>query len=107
MSCGHEDGLAAVRDDFEHYDDGDICPGCGEPENYCVCDQMDDEGDCDESMDGQRERPRFWWLGHGRRLYARSLDDFDEEILTELRRLPKPRKAGELNHGHGKMVLSG
>jgi predicted amidophosphoribosyltransferase len=51
MSCGHEDWpCCGCGDDLEHYDDDDLCPGCGEPEAYCVC------GLCDEdSMDGDNE----------------------------------------------------
>ncbi len=57
-SCGHEDWpCCGCDDDLEHFDDGDLCQGCGEPENYCVCDQLDDEGDFDGdgSMDGDHE----------------------------------------------------
>jgi len=53
-SCGHEDWpCCGCGDDLEHFDDGDLCQGCGEPEGYCVCDQMDDGGD--DSMDGDHE----------------------------------------------------
>ena len=61
MSCGHEDWpCCGCGDDLEQFDDGDFCQGCGEPESYCVCDQIDegdDEDNCDgdESMDGDHE----------------------------------------------------
>lgn len=50
--CQHEDfPCCGCGEDLEQYDDGDICPGCGEPEPHCVCDQYDEEP-CDDGMDG-------------------------------------------------------
>jgi hypothetical protein len=44
--CGHLDWPCCGCDDgLEHFDDSDICPGCEEPEAYCVCDQYEDEPD--------------------------------------------------------------
>jgi len=64
-SCGHEDWpCCGCGDDLEHFDDGDLCQGCGEPEAFCRCDQMDEyDGNCDDednsdgddSMDGDHE----------------------------------------------------
>ena len=61
-SCGHEDWpCCGCGDDLEQVDDGDRCQGCGEPENYCVCDQMHeseedvDDGDDEDGMDGDHE----------------------------------------------------
>ena len=45
-SCGHEDWpCCGCGDDLEHVDDGDRCQGCGEPEAFCRCDQMDEYDD--------------------------------------------------------------
>lgn len=53
MSCGHIDyPCCGCGNYLEHFDDGDLCQGCGEPENYCVCDRQVDGG---ESMDGDHE----------------------------------------------------
>ena len=56
MACGHDDWpCCGCGDDLESHDDSDLCPGCGEPEGYCVCDESDSsEDDCDEDddMDG-------------------------------------------------------
>ena len=42
-ACGHIDWpCCGCGDDVEHYDDTDLCPGCDEPEAYCVCDQYDE-----------------------------------------------------------------
>jgi hypothetical protein len=55
-SCGHEDWpCCGCGPDLEQFDDAEFCQGCGEPENYCVCDQLNDEDDGDESMDGDHE----------------------------------------------------
>ena len=55
-SCGHEDWpCCGCGDDLESHDDSDLCQGCGEPENCCVCDESGDDGDGDESMDGDHE----------------------------------------------------
>jgi len=65
-SCGHEDWpCCGCGDDVEVCDDGDICQGCGEPEAFCRCDEIDEyDDDCDgdeensdgdESMDGDHE----------------------------------------------------
>ena len=56
MPCGHEDWpCCGCGDDLEHFDDGDLCQGCGEPEAYCVCDEYEDACDDDASMDGDHE----------------------------------------------------
>ena len=58
-SCGHEDWpCCGCGDDLERIDDGDLCQGCGEPEAFCHCDEMDeydDDCDGDEGMDGDHE----------------------------------------------------
>ena len=64
-SCGHEDWpCCGCGDDVETHDEADICQGCGEPEAFCRCDEMDEyddecddepNSDGDESMDGDHE----------------------------------------------------
>jgi len=55
-SCGHLDWpCCGCGDDLEHFNNGDLCPDCGEPESFCCCDEMNDE-DCDgDDMDGDHE----------------------------------------------------
>ena len=56
MACGHEDyPCCGCGSDLERFDDSDICQGCGEPDNYCVCDEYEDDCDGDDSMDGDHE----------------------------------------------------
>ena len=58
MACNHEDWPCCgcgCGSDFERFDDGDICQGCGEPEAYCVCDEFEDDCDGDDGMDGDHE----------------------------------------------------
>jgi hypothetical protein len=65
-SCGHEDWpCCGCGDDVETFDEADLCQGCGEPEAFCRCDDVDeydddcdgDETDCDgdDGMDGDHE----------------------------------------------------
>ena len=60
-SCGHEDWpCCGCGNDLERFDDGDLCQGCGEPEAFCRCDEMDEDDcddtcDSDDSMDGDHE----------------------------------------------------
>ena len=56
-SCGHEDWpCCGCGDDVEHVDDGDRCQGCGEPEAFCRCDQMDEyDDDCDDEENGDSD----------------------------------------------------
>jgi hypothetical protein len=53
MACGHIVWpCCGCGDDLESHADSDRCSGCGEPEGYCVCDEMEDDCDGDDSMDG-------------------------------------------------------
>ena len=54
--CQHEDyPCCGCGPDLEQYDDSDICPGCGEPEPYCCCDE-DHEDEADPGWaDGDHE----------------------------------------------------
>lgn len=58
MPCGHEDWpCCGCGGDIEKLRDAEFCQVCGEPEGYCVCEQMDEkeEFDADETMDGDHE----------------------------------------------------
>ena len=57
-SCGHIDWpCCGCGDDLPDFDDGNLCPVCGEPEGYCCCDELQDEFDDgdDDRMDGDHE----------------------------------------------------
>ena len=51
-SCRHIDWPCCGCGD-DRLDDSDLCPGCGEPEGYCVCDKM--EVDCDDADPGDMD----------------------------------------------------
>ncbi len=56
MPCGHEDWpCCGCGDDLEHFDDSNLCQGCGEPEAFCRCDGDEDNSEGDDSMEGDHE----------------------------------------------------
>ena len=51
MACGHIDWPCCGCGD-DRLDESDLCPGCGEPEGYCLCDKLHDDDEGDDGMDG-------------------------------------------------------
>jgi len=53
-SCNHIDWpCCGCGNDPQDFDDGNLCPGCGEPEAFCLCDWVEEE--FDDGMDGDHE----------------------------------------------------
>ena len=55
-TCNHNDWpCCGCGDDTHDFDDGHLCPDCGEPEACCCCNEYDDDCDADDRMDGDHE----------------------------------------------------